>query len=598
MKRFVLMLLFLLIAPALHAGVLQRGKVQLICHRTANEDVPENTLESLAYAARMGCNIVEVDVRRTLDGVLVLNHDGYLERLTDGMGDVETTTFQELQMLDYGGWMANRFSPMRIPKFTDALRVAREQGIGLALDIKEKGLTVQIFASVQREGMLERVTFGGDDGNADELEALYPAANSDRVRWLGPECTAAEVAQLHAQGMLVVANFSANAHEMNLPAMRAAVAAGVDAINVDYPRLGADAVGRPVEVKIAALVKASQQGTIEQRLTAIGELSQFTGFPTESVFLHCLLDTDIRISHAGAVALLVARPKTPASAFREALQFPSIAARQNAAWALGMMRAPVTPELMALLKDSDPAELKEVLHAISRSPGEVSAGALLPFLRSEIPTVRASAALALAAHQPQIAAARIIDLLHRDEQRSADSYAVYVRKGKPELTQAEIDPIIEDYREHMKLIHALELLPDDTALPALTVEAFRSAEDSSHVTAPLAGFGLWDKIAVDPSAAIAALNSPIGEVADRAEWILVKANPVVLPAVREALRTASAVARPRLIRILAWQGDRDALPALREMKATYSAEGSLIDWAMQKIELLQFIVEDTSSRAH
>jgi len=36
-----------------------------------------------------GCNIVEVDIRTTLDGEVVLYHDGYLERLTDGMGDVE-----------------------------------------------------------------------------------------------------------------------------------------------------------------------------------------------------------------------------------------------------------------------------------------------------------------------------------------------------------------------------------------------------------------------------------------------------------------------------------------------------------------------------
>ena len=61
----------MLLVPAIslaHAGILQRGKVQLICHRTANRDMPENTLESLALAARMGCNIVEIDIRKTLDG--------------------------------------------------------------------------------------------------------------------------------------------------------------------------------------------------------------------------------------------------------------------------------------------------------------------------------------------------------------------------------------------------------------------------------------------------------------------------------------------------------------------------------------------------
>jgi glycerophosphoryl diester phosphodiesterase len=252
---------------------------------------------------------------------------------------------------------------------------------------------------------------------------------------------------------------------------------------------------------------------------------------------------------------------------------------------------------LALLHDSDPAELKEVLLAISRSPGEVPAKVLLPFLQSTTPTVRAAAALALAVHQPNLAAGPIGDLLQRDERRSAHDYAAYVRRGKPKLTQAEIDPIVEEYREHMKLIHALELLPDSLALPALTAEAFRFAEDSSHVTSVLAGYGLWDRIAADPAAALAALGSPAVEVADRAEWMLVKADPSVLPNVRNALSSATPAVRARLIHILAWQGDTAALPNLQESKRDHPAEAAAIDWAMQKIELLRFASEDTPSRA-
>src|ERR1700759_141413 len=154
----------LLLAPAnpAHAGILQRGKVQLICPRTANRDLPENTLESLALAARMGCNIVEIDVRKTLDGTLVLNHDDFLERLTNGMGNVELTSYDELQLLDAGAWMGDRFRGMRIPRYEEALRVAREQGIGLDLDIKTKGIALLLLESLEREGMLQRVIFGGE----------------------------------------------------------------------------------------------------------------------------------------------------------------------------------------------------------------------------------------------------------------------------------------------------------------------------------------------------------------------------------------------------------------------------------------------------
>jgi glycerophosphoryl diester phosphodiesterase len=146
---------------------------ELLCHRTANEDVPENTLESLEQAALLGCNVVEIDLRRTLDGKIVLNHDGVLERLTDGEGDPENTYYDDLRLLDVGGWMGERFSGMRIALFDDALRLARQRYIRLILDIKTNGIGGDVLELLQREGMLERVQFNGE---WEDVKKLHPDA--------------------------------------------------------------------------------------------------------------------------------------------------------------------------------------------------------------------------------------------------------------------------------------------------------------------------------------------------------------------------------------------------------------------------------------
>lgn len=584
MKNSRLFLAFLLAAISpLHAGVFQRGKVQLICHRTANRDMPENTIESLELAARMGCNIVEVDVRRTLDGELVLNHDDFLERLTSGMGNVELTSYDELQLLDTGTWMGQRFPRMRIPRFEEALQVAREQGVGLVLDIKTKGIGPLVLASLQREGMLERVVFGGE---SEDVPPRYPKANHDAVAFVGPGVTPEQVANLQREGKFVVANFSANSHEMDLPSMRAAVVAGVDAINVDYPRLGADAVGRPVEAKLAALARAASAGSIQTRVAAIHELSRYSGFPTQQLLQRWLHDPDDRISRASAVALVIARPATPIEILVDALSAPEASARKNAAWAIGMQSAPVTAALLPLLADKNTEVLKETLLAISRCPGYVSANQLLPFLNSSVPVVRGAAALALARHQPQIAAHAIPELLDREEQQVAGDYAEYVRRGKPKLTQQEIDPITETYREQMKLIQALEFLPPGDALHSLAAQAFRPVEDYSRVTSLVSGYQLWDRIAADPTSAIQALSSPNVEVADRAEWALVKAGPSVLPILRQKLSIADKARRERIICVLAWQGDSESISLLRRLAISNPRDKSLRDWAIQKIRLL------------
>jgi glycerophosphoryl diester phosphodiesterase len=580
--------LLVLTAASVQAKGMQRNKVQLFCHRTANRDVPENTLESLAYAARMGCDVVEIDVRRTLDGTLVLNHDDMLERLTGGMGNVELTSMDELQLLDTGRWMGNRFPEMRIPRFEEALRVAREQGIALYLDIKTKGTGPELLAEVRREGMLERVTFGGE---WDDVRALYPEANHDRTESLGPECTKAQVDVAHRNGKFVVANFSETPQEIDLQAMRAAVEAGVNAINVDYPRIGAEAVGRPIEAKLNALAKAASSGPTPMRTAAIHELSFYYGFPIEPFLERLLNDSDDPVSRAAAVALVRSIPRARQEVFLRALTSKRASTRRNAAWALGVTGASAAEALIPVLQDKDPGVVKETLLALSRCSGEVPAKTLLPFLENDVPAIRGAAALALSRHQPEIAAKAVPELLKKEEERAAQSNALYVRRGKPKLTQQEIDPIIEDYREQMKLIQALEHLSDKDATQQLAAQAFRSVEDYSRVTGLVAGYQLWDRIDVDPEPAIRALDSTDPIVANRAEWVLVKAGPKVLPAIRNNLRAASPETRTRLIRILAWQGDRTSVPLLREMRQGDSRDEKVIDWAIEKITSLKL---DTS----
>src|ERR1700728_790702 len=294
MKRVCAVLLVMTFASAAQARALQPGGVELLCHRTANQDVPENTLESLEQAALLGCNVVELDVRRTLDGELVLNHDGVLERLTDGIGEAETTYSGDLELRDLGGWMGDRFAGMRIARFEDALRLARKMDIRLIVDMKTKGMGADVLELLQREGMLEHVQFNGE---WSDVKQLYPAATDagSGTTWVQPGVTAEQVKACHHEGKAVVANFSANDHQLDLAAMKAAVAAGVDGINVDYPRLGADAVGRPVERKLAVLVANANDGESAARADAILSLSHYRGFPLQDDFAHWLLDPDDRV---------------------------------------------------------------------------------------------------------------------------------------------------------------------------------------------------------------------------------------------------------------------------------------------------------------
>ncbi|MBM3458495.1 MAG: glycerophosphodiester phosphodiesterase, partial [Armatimonadetes bacterium] len=80
--------------PASHREVRKRRVAArrqgpaILVHRGAAAFAPENSLEAYAAAMEYGADGCEVDVRRTVDGVLVLFHDDMLDRLTFGFGTV------------------------------------------------------------------------------------------------------------------------------------------------------------------------------------------------------------------------------------------------------------------------------------------------------------------------------------------------------------------------------------------------------------------------------------------------------------------------------------------------------------------------------
>ena len=566
------------------AAMLQPGGVKLLCHRTANEDVPENTLDSLQEATLLGCNLVELDIRKTLDGRLVLNHDGLLERLTDGVGEVEKTYYGDLQLLDAGAWMGERFTGMRIANFDDVLRYAREHDVRLFLDIKTKGIGPDILQMLAREGMLERVQFGGE---WDDVKRLYPAANAgDRMTvWVQPGISAEQVKAYHIEGKPVVVNFSANDYAMDLAAMKSAVAAGADAINVDYPRLGADAVGRPVERTLNALAIQAGAGDTDARSQAILELAKYQGFELQPEFSHWLLDSDEQVSRAAAVALVQATPRTAPAAFSEALRSEHADVRANAAWALGAMKAPADT-LLPLLRDKDPQVLQATLTALAHMPGTVSAETLLPLLANPDLIVKGAAARALAQHQPEVAAGAIESELKQVTKSLTALWDDYVRRGKPALTDADVQPIKSAYRCQLQLLQAISIVKGPEATEALEQQAFRPGKDFSVDGTNMAAFELWDRIGADPMPAIRQLSSEDVQLADRAEWMLIKGGPGVLPDVRKLLGDENAHVRRRAIEIVAWQGDVASLDVLKAMQTTNAAKSALVTWAIAKIESL------------
>lgn len=74
----------------------------VIAHRGGAGISPENTIFAFKRAVDLGVDVLELDLRATADGELVVIHDSKVDRTTDGQGLVAGMTFEEIRKLDAG----------------------------------------------------------------------------------------------------------------------------------------------------------------------------------------------------------------------------------------------------------------------------------------------------------------------------------------------------------------------------------------------------------------------------------------------------------------------------------------------------------------
>jgi glycerophosphoryl diester phosphodiesterase len=74
----------------------------VIAHQGGDDIWPGNTMFAFQNAVDLGVDVLEMDLHITNDGILVLMHDETVDRTTDGSGEIEAMTLDELKQLDAG----------------------------------------------------------------------------------------------------------------------------------------------------------------------------------------------------------------------------------------------------------------------------------------------------------------------------------------------------------------------------------------------------------------------------------------------------------------------------------------------------------------
>lgn len=242
-----------------HSDARRDRFMKIIGHRGVPSETPQNTLAGLRRAIELGLDYVELDLRTTADGKIVDIHNSTVDETTNGTGQVSAMTLAEIRRLDAGSWFSPDFRGERIPLFAEELALAKGR-IKLYLDMKQVDPLRVVWLLEQFDMVQDAVCFTG----VDELETMKKANPQVQVM---PRLSRAQEMPGLAQ-RLQPKYVERGGGPIDLEAIRAAhehgaqyfldiqgegdnekhildcLAAGVDAVQTDNPRLVLDVLAR------------------------------------------------------------------------------------------------------------------------------------------------------------------------------------------------------------------------------------------------------------------------------------------------------------------------------------------------------------------
>lgn len=193
----------------------------LVAHRggVVTQHSPECSSTAIRLAAKQGYDMVELDVRRSRDGIPVVFHDDSLKKACGKDGRVSEFTAAELESI---GYLA---SEDRIARLDTALEMCRKHRLGVMLDLKAGRDSAEFLGQlrrlVEKHGLIDAtITFSGSDTARRVLKGIRFTPTDDEMRrlrggekislgdrfWFGipQRLQPGDIAKLKAAGALII----------------------------------------------------------------------------------------------------------------------------------------------------------------------------------------------------------------------------------------------------------------------------------------------------------------------------------------------------------------------------------------------------------
>ena len=109
---------------------------KIIGHRGVKDLAPENTLDSIIEAFRIGLKWIEIDVKISKDNIPFLLHDDDFDRTTNGTGIASSYNYSQIKKLDAGKFFYKKDTKIYPPTLKEVLSLCKKSKRGINIELK------------------------------------------------------------------------------------------------------------------------------------------------------------------------------------------------------------------------------------------------------------------------------------------------------------------------------------------------------------------------------------------------------------------------------------------------------------------------------
>jgi len=552
-------------------------EIMIIARNGTLENTPENTIVAFERTADTGIRGLEVDVRETSDGKLVLVHDATIDRTTDGKGYVSQLTYEEIRLYDAGSWKSEEFAGERVPLLSDVLQIAKERKLKLIINVRVHGIEQKTLSLINEFDMINHVYFSGrleglrnrdidikgaqlvflpsDEAPNDRIDLIHERLNHVGTRMFGTD---------------------------DRDKIKKKMFKGVDFILTDYPSVAIDllhfrTINKPEQREPREKLESNIAGNAAQIDALIESITY--GDPDQSRIAALIFST-LPANVAVPQLLKHLDYKKPVKRFLPKINISipflnykaqdkgdllqAAIVQKNIVWALGLIKNKSAVEpLIKRLETADPDLKREIILALKMIGNKQAVPVLKEILLKEIGSPKKK--------NPYVGfeAARALGSI--DNTDSVYTLIRAMKSSKSWLVKGACAEALGKRGDKRAAKALKELLNSDTS------EIASWGRDKAALALSKIGTGGIEAL-------VSSLGATKSSTRRRASWVLIGIGDPAVPYLLSALREVSSLSRKRTAMVLGWIGnEKTVLPLTWALADEEPEVRRMVVWALGKI---------------